>query len=108
MRLSLPGLAAVAAARFWFWCPAAIWTPAFASAAAYLAPFDGNPSKPLPSSPTGWDVTFVGDPQPMEAQHGADCGAPPATHHVASLEDMVFECKGHIMTAINAGTAPST
>jgi hypothetical protein len=102
MRLSLSGLAAAAALALVL-VPSGYLNPAFASAAAYLAPFDGNPPKPLPAAPTGWDVTFVGDPQPMEAQHGADCGAPPATHHVASLEDMVFECKGHIMTAINAG-----
>jgi hypothetical protein len=58
---------------------------------------------PKPIYPTGWDITFVGDPQPMEAQHGANCSAPPATHHVATLEDMVFQCNGHLMTAMNAG-----
>jgi hypothetical protein len=102
LRLSFSSMAAVAALALVL-VPGGYLNAAFASAAAYVAPFDGNPAKPLPESPLGWDVTFVGDPQPMEAQHGADCAAPPATHHVSTLEDMVFECKGHIMTAINAG-----
>jgi hypothetical protein len=40
----------------------------------------------------------------MDAQHGGDCSAPPATHHLSgSYADAVFQCKDHIMTAINAG-----
>jgi hypothetical protein len=39
----------------------------------------------------------------MEAGHGPDCGAPPATHHVSSLADSAFICKNHMMTAIYGG-----
>jgi hypothetical protein len=38
----------------------------------------------------------------MAAQHGPDCGAPPATHEISSYQDAVNQCKDHIMTAINA------
>ena len=39
----------------------------------------------------------------MNADHGTDCGPPPASHVITRVEDTVFQCKGHIMTAINAG-----
>jgi hypothetical protein len=39
----------------------------------------------------------------MNAQHGAGCEAPPATHPVTSFADSVFVCNGHVMTAANAG-----
>jgi hypothetical protein len=38
----------------------------------------------------------------MQAGHGADCSAPPATHPISQLMDSVFICNGHVMTAINA------
>ncbi|MGE3077132.1 MAG: hypothetical protein AB7N24_20580 [Dehalococcoidia bacterium] len=39
----------------------------------------------------------------MTADHGADCGAPPATHaNNGAYSDAVFQCKNHIMTNINA------
>ncbi|MFN0146599.1 MAG: hypothetical protein ACKVT1_08820 [Dehalococcoidia bacterium] len=38
----------------------------------------------------------------MNAQHGSDCSAPPATHSTNSYEGAVFQCKDHVMTAINA------
>jgi len=39
----------------------------------------------------------------MQAQHGADCGAPPATHENHTYEGAVFQCKDHMMTNIKAG-----
>lgn len=101
-RFSIPSLAALVAVTLVLG-PSGYLDSAFAQAAGYLAPFDGAPPAPTPIYPAGWDITFVGDPQPMEAQHGATCSAPPATHHVATLEDMVFQCNGHLMTAMNAG-----
>jgi hypothetical protein len=102
LRFSLPRLAALVAVALVLG-PSGYLESAFAQAAGYRAPLDGAPPAPKPIYPTGWDITFVGDPQPMEAQHGANCAAPPATHHVATLEDMVFQCNGHLMTAMNAG-----
>ena len=39
----------------------------------------------------------------MAAHHGGNCAAPPATHTITNYEDAVFQCAGHVMTAINAG-----
>ncbi len=39
----------------------------------------------------------------MQAQHGADCSAPPAAHEHHTYEGAVFQCRDHLMTAINAG-----
>jgi hypothetical protein len=39
----------------------------------------------------------------MDAQHGADCAAPPATHRVNDwMTDGTFLCRDHLMTAVNA------
>lgn len=67
----------------------------------------------LPTSPQrwtgvgqGWDtqihVRGTGDlmSDPMAAEHGADCGAPPAMHTIQTLADGVFLCRNHLMTAI--------
>ncbi|HVT01377.1 MAG TPA: hypothetical protein VHE53_04055, partial [Patescibacteria group bacterium] len=37
----------------------------------------------------------------MQADHGADCSAPPATHEEHMAATGVFNCKNHIMTAIS-------
>src|SRR5439155_6672280 len=39
----------------------------------------------------------------MEAQHGADCSPPPATHQVTALADSAFLCKNHMMTSLYGG-----
>ena len=39
----------------------------------------------------------------MLAQHGGDCSAPPATHHIIKLTDSAFICKNHMMTSIADG-----
>jgi hypothetical protein len=77
------------------------------TSSAYSFNWMGTPSSPLSTVPAGWDVQIhsrnVGDTmQPMQAQHGADCSAPPATHPIVNLADGVFICKDHLMTAINA------
>jgi len=80
--------------------------------------FNGNPDQPtsrmnaLPGwfaqpvmqGTTGWDTA----PEPMMAQHAANCGAPPGSHHIETYADTVFSCKDHLMTALNppsGGTA---
>jgi Carboxypeptidase regulatory-like domain len=75
--------------------------------------FAGAPGAPLPfnqSATAGaWDVqvhsrddTTWYQLQEMQAQHGADCAGPPASHANSSYESSVFQCRDHVMTAINA------
>lgn len=77
-----------------------------------LYTFDGAPASPQPWQPSDWDIAVHArdgvdhawrELLPMEADHGTDCGAPPATHPIIAYEDAVFVCKDHVMTAINAG-----
>ncbi|GAB4425075.1 MAG: hypothetical protein OHK0015_04750 [Chloroflexi bacterium OHK40] len=76
---------------------------------AYIEEFSGTPGSPQPWTPTNWDVTVHTRAysdwesiESMQAAHGADCGAPPATHTVDRHEEAVFICRNHMMTAINA------
>jgi hypothetical protein len=71
--------------------------------------FTGDPPAPQPFSDPNWDVQVhsrdvwtMTELETMQAAHGADCSAPPATHEVSSYEDAVFICKNHVMTAMNA------
>jgi len=75
---------------------------------SFAATFDGEPGSPQPWQPSGWDVTVhsrgrstLRTLDPMQAAHGADCGAPPATHTVDSYQGAVYSCRNHLMTAIN-------
>lgn len=87
---------------------------AVVGASTALAAFDGTPSAPLPipggytDSSTGytWDVQVhergsTTSLPLINAQHGADCSAPPATHPNTTFEGSVFQCRDHVMTAIN-------
>lgn len=76
----------------------------------FLETFDGAPDTPTPWSSSGWnltvhsrDVTTFDALDPMDAAHGPDCAAPPGTHDVTAYESSIFQCRDHIMTAINAG-----
>jgi hypothetical protein len=77
------------------------------AATSFSQTFDGSPTTPTPYRPTDWDITILGHTataiRPMNADHGADCASPPATHLIARVQDSVFQCNGHIMTAINGG-----
>ena len=45
-------------------------------------------------------------PESMTAWHdGSTCNSPPASHTVASFDEVPFLCRNHMMTATNAGTA---
>src|SRR5712692_11171226 len=77
---------------------------------AFLETFDGSPGAPTPWRSSTWDVTVHSRAtahfytlEQMNAGHGTDCGAPPATHAVSTYDDAVFQCRNHIMTALYAG-----
>jgi hypothetical protein len=86
-----------------------------ARAAAAASSFDFNwaqaPAAPLawtPGQVNDWDlVSNIDGPTDnngsMQAGHGGDCSAPPATHTVVGLADSAFICKNHMMTAVNGG-----
>ena len=87
-----------------------------AAIVANASTFDGNPAAPLPVT-TGytdagdgatWDFQVHSRDQgswyslpAINAGHGPDCSAPPATHANTSYEGSVFQCRDHVMTAIN-------
>lgn len=71
----------------------------------------GTPSAPQPITQNAEYAHFSVDvhtrepsgswPSAMDAQHGTDCSAPPATHVVSTLAQSVFICSNHVMTALN-------
>ena len=76
---------------------------------AFRESFDGQPTSPQPWNPPNWDVTVHSRDietwdqlETMDAMHGSDCSAPPATHKVRTYDSAVFQCRDHMMTAINA------
>lgn len=80
--------------------------------AANPSTFDGTPSSPLNFTQLGqtdWDVQIHSrdsstwfNLEAINAQHGADCSAPPASHPNSSYEGSVFICRDHLMTSLNA------
>jgi hypothetical protein len=75
----------------------------------FIEMFDGNPAHPQPWKPDNWDVTVHSRDietwnilEPMEAMHGSDCAAPPASHIISAYEDAVFLCRDHLMTSLLA------
>jgi len=82
--------------------------PASAAPTPFSFNWSGTPAAPQSVVPEGWDVQIHkrepgDDMEPMDAQHGPACEAPPATHRVSLLKDGVFICKNHLMTAMNDG-----
>jgi hypothetical protein len=84
--------------------------PALAAIVEALQTFTGSPPVPTSWSSADMDVTVhsrdIGTWQslePMRAGHGSDCAPPPTTHAISQYEQAVFQCRDHIMTAINAG-----
>jgi len=77
--------------------------------------FPGAPTAPAPVafSPllSNFDVQVHSRDQstwyqlePMTAEHGSNCAAPPATHPLTgSYASAVFQCANHLMTSIQAG-----
>jgi IPT/TIG domain len=80
-------------------------TTVAAAGQPYSFNFLGTPTAPQSVVPATWDVQIhkrdQGDyMESMNAQHGTNCGAPPATHAINTLAQGVFICNNHLMTAI--------
>lgn len=86
-----------------------------APAASTTATFDGAPAAPLPypqvSPLDGWDIqvhdrdawAHPGTSPSLNAEHGADCSPPPATHSTGTdVSAHVYQCANHIMTALDS------
>lgn len=77
-------------------------------AQTFIETFDEDPNTPSIFSPA-WNValftrdrnTWVNVDPGNIADHGIDCSPPPAFHAVELLEESVYTCKNHLMTAIN-------
>lgn len=75
----------------------------------WIESFDGAPAQPTPWMSEEWDIqyhtrasSYWERPESMEQQHGGSCDAPPMTHPASSWPGTVYQCRDHIMTAINA------
>jgi hypothetical protein len=91
-------------------------TPLHATAAS-PAPWSDSLALGMPLTPQPWDGGTNWDVQvhtrdaensgnsidTHNADHGADCGAPPATHSINTWQQVVFVCHDHVMTAIADG-----
>jgi hypothetical protein len=84
-------------------------TPTLPPAGAFIDTFDGQPSIPTTWQSPNWDVQIHSrdtstwqDPEPMQAAHGSHCEPHPAMHALNVYSQSVFQCRDHIMTAINA------
>jgi hypothetical protein len=83
--------------------------PAAAQSGFWISMFDGKPSTPQQYNPATWDVLVHSrnvdtwkQLEQMQAHHGSDCAGHPATHQVSEYDQAVFQCNGHVMTAIQA------
>ncbi|MCC7370771.1 MAG: hypothetical protein IT306_20285 [Chloroflexi bacterium] len=83
--------------------------PALAQTTSWIELFDGTPASPQPYNPSTWDVLVHSREaetwkqlQPMAAHHGSNCAGAPASHQISAYADAVFQCNGHVMTAIYA------
>jgi hypothetical protein len=79
------------------------------SAVVFTETFDGSPDKAEPWNPVEWDIAVHSRDtetwnrlEKMDAAHGSDCSPHPAKHPVTYYRDAVYQCRDHIMTAINA------
>jgi hypothetical protein len=76
---------------------------------AFFETFDGSPDKPKPWNPAEWDIAVHSRDvdswdqlEEMDASHGIDCSPAPSVHPITAYRDAVYQCRDHIMTAINA------
>lgn len=74
----------------------------------FVETFTGDPPEPTPWSSANWDITIhsrdvtaLDRLDPMQAAHGPDCSPPDNTHLSIEYATAVYQCKDHVMTAIN-------
>lgn len=74
----------------------------------FFETFDGDPTQPTPWNSSNWDisvhsrdVTKFYTYNQMNAAHGTACDPPPATHSILAYNEAVYNCRNHVMTAIN-------
>lgn len=72
----------------------------------FSASFHGQPTAPEDYCAREFDVQVQDRNdwftlEPVNAQHGSDCSAPPASHVNTTYEGSVYICKDHLMTSIN-------
>jgi len=80
--------------------------------AAFNFEWTGAPAAParwIPQPVNDWDVVVhdrdvaAGKAYPSTmAQHGSNCGAYPASHFVDDMDNAVYICNNHVMTALNS------
>lgn len=82
--------------------------PMLRNGSGFLEAFYGDPSAPTPWNSSAWDITVHSRDvtkfytyNPMDAMHGPGCDPPPATHPISTYDAAVYNCKNHVMTAIN-------
>jgi len=82
--------------------------PALSQPITFIEAFETDPMAPASWNPDNWDITVhlrsrdhYQEIHAMEADHGADCAGPPATHTITAYSETVYNCKNHMMTAIN-------
>lgn len=82
-----------------------------APGATFLETFDGEPASPSAWNPVHWDITVHSRDrdtwfalEPMEAHHNENCDPPPSTHTITAYEETVYQCRNHVMTAINSSS----
>jgi hypothetical protein len=85
----------------------------------FLETFDFDASQPAHYMPPGWDISVIAHDndmiEPMWAEHGPNCEPPDdqwvrgtqpsstSNHHITQAAETTYDCRNHIMTAINAG-----
>jgi len=74
----------------------------------FIETFDGDPESPTVWRSDRWDITihsrsieYLYNLPSMMAAHGPNCEPPPKTHPINTYPDAVYQCKDHLMTAIN-------
>ena len=72
----------------------------------YEETFDGDPDQPEIWTSEDWELTIhqrdqdrLYEMMPMQADHGPNCEAPPASRIISSHEENFYICRNHLMTA---------
>ena len=88
--------------------PPATTPTATGDAGTFVETFTGSPAVPTPWASADWDITIHSRDvesldvlDPMQAAHGPDCSPSDATHLSTEYATAVYQCKDHLMTAIN-------